>query len=64
MDLCRDKGCVRLVVPGIEIVMGAPPIPRTKLTKEEASDPNAVRRAYYSQLLGYPVSDKNLEHLP
>ena len=63
MDLCRDKGVVRLVVPGIEIVMGPPPLPKSKLTKE-ADDPHAIRRNYYAGLLGGSVSDKMLENLP
>jgi hypothetical protein len=63
IDLCRERGVVRLVHQGTEIVLGPPPPPKS--AKAEPTDAQlAHRRDYYQNMLGRPVSIKELEHLP
>lgn len=62
IDLCRDKGVVRLMHAGTEIVLGPPPLPRGKEAK--AADPLAARREHYETMLARRLSDKELEWLP
>lgn len=63
MDLCREKGVVRLAFEGTEIVLGPPPALKDAAAKAKG-DPLATRREYYVNMLGRPVGDKELELLP
>ena len=64
IDLCREKGVVRLMHAGTEIVLGPPVPPKAKDAKEGADPSLAARREYYATMLGRPVDDKELELLP
>ncbi len=44
-----------------DIHLGAPPPARAK---KEDVDPKKQRKNYYAELLGRPVTDAELEHLP
>jgi hypothetical protein len=60
IDLMRRRGVLKLVHQGTEILLGAEPV---KLEKAER-DPLAMRRSFYEEQLGRPVSDQELEKLP
>ncbi len=62
MDLCREKGIVRLRRGGLELVFGPPPVSKTE--KANGVDPLAHKRAHYANLLNRAVSDEELKHLP
>lgn len=58
----RDLGVVAWHnSPVGDITLGPPPPPRAR--KEEA-DPKKHRKTYYSEVLGRPVTDAEVEHLP
>jgi hypothetical protein len=65
MELCREFGVIRLLRSPegtLEMVFGPPPSAKTDLNG--AADPNAKKRAHYSNLLNRYVSDEELKHLP
>lgn len=57
--LMRELGIV--VLDGL--TLGPEPLPKTRLPKAD-NDPLAQRRAYFENLLGRKLSDKELEALP
>lgn len=46
-----------------DIILGPDPV-RMKKTDKASTDPETQRRSYYTEVLGYPVSDAMLKKLP
>lgn len=60
MDLCREKGVISFESGGVKMLFG-PPV--TKAAKVD-SDPRAVKRDHYANLLGRNHTNEELDQLP
>lgn len=63
VDMMREKGVVRLVSLGTEIVLG-PPVQKAKAKEQDVDHNLEARREHYEVLLGRGVSDEELRRLP
>ncbi len=61
MDLCRAKGVISFEHDGLKMLFGPPP--PAKGTRVD-TDPRAIKRDHYENLLGRKHTDAELDMLP
>lgn len=63
VERMRDRGVASWVgSPVGDLVLG--PAPMTRKQLKASTDPKEARRSYYTDILGRPVTDAEMEKLP